>query len=318
MFQDIFGAKLDRRHRRGTLTPEQKAMIVAAAAGLVGLISLFNSLGRIFWASMSDKLGRKNTYYTFFMLGILIYCALPTLGHMGLAALFVVAVCVILTMYGGGFATVPAYLADIFGTQMVGAIHGRLLTAWSVAGIVGPLVIAAIREGQLKARRRAKPRLRPHAATSWRDCLFVGLICNALVKPVKESDNMTDEQLAAERSIATRRPYDPASRKPLRAVRSASSEFSRVAGRRYSVPDRVVHRAGRRRPRCSEKAMKQARQAIPIRVEPGESLSPDQRAAVRKATDALRDVHGPAHADPARRSRRAGFHSGWRGLSDRA
>ena len=74
----------------------------------------------------------------FFVLGMVLYCSLPTLGHMGLAGLFVIFVCVILTMYGGGFATVPAYLADIFGTQMVGAIHGRLLTAWSVAGIVGP------------------------------------------------------------------------------------------------------------------------------------------------------------------------------------
>ncbi|HEX3895189.1 MAG TPA: OFA family MFS transporter [Rudaea sp.] len=200
MFQDIFGAKLLGGTGAGTLTAEQKAMIVAAAAGLVGLISLFNSLGRIFWASMSDKLGRKNTYYTFFVLGILLYCVLPTLGHMGLAAMFVVAVCIILTMYGGGFATVPAYLADIFGTQMVGAIHGRLLTAWSVAGIVGPLVIAAIREGQLKAGV-AQNLVYDRTLYIMAGLLFVGLICNALVKPVKESDNMTDEQLAAERTL---------------------------------------------------------------------------------------------------------------------
>ena len=98
---------------------------------------------------MSDLIGRKTTYVVFFVLGIGLYCALPTLGHMGLAAAFVAAVCVILTMYGGGFATVPAYLADIFGTQMVGAIHGRLLTAWSVAGIVGPALIAELRQVQL-------------------------------------------------------------------------------------------------------------------------------------------------------------------------
>ena len=79
------------------------------------------------------------------------YCLLPTWGHLGLAGMFVISICVILSMYGGGFATVPAYLADVFGTQMVGAIHGRLLTAWSAAGIVGPLLIAAIRQAQLDA-----------------------------------------------------------------------------------------------------------------------------------------------------------------------
>ena len=200
MFQDIFGAKLLGGTSGGTLTPEQKAMIVAAAAGLVGLISLFNSLGRIFWASMSDKLGRKNTYYTFFVLGIILYCTLPTLGHMGLAALFVVDVCVILTMYGGGFATVPAYLADIFGTQMVGAIHGRLLTAWSVAGIVGPLVIAAIREAQLQAGI-APSMVYDRTLYIMAGLLLVGLISNALVKPVNDSVYMTDEQLAAERAL---------------------------------------------------------------------------------------------------------------------
>ena len=113
-------ARSPRRRRRRSL---------AAAAGLVGLISLFNSVGRLFWASVSDWIGRKNTYFVFFVLGILLYCAMPTLGHMGAAGLFVLTVCIILTMYGGGFATVPAYLADVFGTQMVGrdprpAAHG--------------------------------------------------------------------------------------------------------------------------------------------------------------------------------------------------
>jgi MFS family permease len=200
MFQDIFGAKLLGESGGGVLTPEHKAMIVAAAAGLVGLISLFNSLGRIFWASLSDHLGRKNTYYTFFLLGIVVYCSLPTLGHHGLAGLFVIAVCVILTMYGGGFSTVPAYLADIFGTQMVGAIHGRLLTAWSVAGIVGPFVIAALREAQLRAGIE-KNLVYDRTLYLMAGLLLAGLICNALVRPVKQSDYMTPEQLAHERSL---------------------------------------------------------------------------------------------------------------------
>ena len=149
MLQEVFGGKLLGLDTHTTLSDTQKTAIVAAAAGLVGLISLFNSLGRIFWASVSDYIGRKATYFVFFVLGMLLYALLPTWGHLGLAGLFVASVCVILTMYGGGFATVPAYLADIFGTQMVGAIHGRLITAWSVAGVVGPALIAKLREVQL-------------------------------------------------------------------------------------------------------------------------------------------------------------------------
>lgn len=201
MLQDVFGGKLaGLTEAAADLTPAQKAAVVAAAAGLVGLISLFNSLGRLFWASLSDKIGRKNTYYTFFILGIIVYCLLPTWGHMGAAGLFVISICVILSMYGGGFATVPAYLADLFGTQMVGAIHGRLLTAWSAAGIFGPFLIAAIREGQLAAGV-AKNLVYDRTLYIMAGLLFVGLICNLLVKPVKESAFMTDEELARERSL---------------------------------------------------------------------------------------------------------------------
>jgi MFS family permease len=195
MFQDIFGSKL-LGAGAAELSAGQKTMIAAAAAGLVGLISLFNSLGRIFWASLSDKIGRKNTYFAFFVLGIAIYCSLPMLGHLGLAGMFVVAVCVILTMYGGGFATVP----DIFGTQMVGAIHGRLLTAWSVAGIVGPLVIAAVREAQLNAGI-AKNLVYDRTLYLMAGLLLIGLVCNALIKPVPDSVHMTDEELARERAL---------------------------------------------------------------------------------------------------------------------
>src|SRR6202008_1431709 len=106
---------------------------------------------RFFWASLSDKIGRKNTYYTFFLLGIALYALAPTFAAMGSKLLFVLGFGIILSMYGGGFATVPAYLADMFGTQFVGAIHGRLLTAWSTAGIIGPVVVNYIREAQLAA-----------------------------------------------------------------------------------------------------------------------------------------------------------------------
>jgi MFS family permease len=200
MFQDVFGGKLLGLDGAVELSAAQKAAIAASAAGLVGLISLFNSLGRIFWASTSDFIGRKTTYFIFFALGIALYCSLPTLGHMGLAGAFVIAVCIILSMYGGGFSTVPAYLSDIFGTQMVGAIHGRLLTAWSVAGIVGPFLIAAVREAQLNAGV-AKNLVYDRTLYILAVLLLVGMICNLLVKPVKESVLMTDEELERERSL---------------------------------------------------------------------------------------------------------------------
>ena len=201
MLQDVFGGALvGLKDTAASLTPAQKAAVVAAAAGLVGLISLFNSLGRLFWASISDKIGRKNTYYTFFVLGILVYCLLPTWGHLNMPAMFVISICIILSMYGGGFSTVPAYLADIFGTQMVGAIHGRLLTAWSAAGIIGPLIIAALRQAQLKA---GVPHQLVYDRTLYimAGLLLLGLICNAMVKPVEEEHHMSDEELDREKSL---------------------------------------------------------------------------------------------------------------------
>ena len=123
---------------------------VTAAAGFVGLMSLFNMGGRFFWASVSDYIGRKNTYFVFFFLGVLLYSAVPQTGAVGSVALFVLCFCVIMSMYGGGFATVPAYLRDMFGTRYVGAIHGLLLTAWSMAGIFGPVLVNYIRQDNVE------------------------------------------------------------------------------------------------------------------------------------------------------------------------
>ena len=200
MLQEVFGSRLLGLPASSTLTDVQRAGIVAAAAGLVGLISLFNSVGRIFWASASDYLGRKTTYFVFFTLGMVLYALLPTWGHLGLAGLFVASVCIILTMYGGGFATVPAYLADIFGTQMVGAIHGRLITAWSVAGVVGPALIAKLREVQL-ASGMPKNLVYDRTLYIMAVLLLGGFICNLLVRPVNPKYYMSDEQLAHERSL---------------------------------------------------------------------------------------------------------------------
>lgn len=198
MLQDVFGAKLVAHSLASH--PALDSAIVAAAAGLVGLISLFNSLGRLFWAAISDYIGRKRTYYTFFLAGIVLYVLLPTWGRFGIPALFVLSVCIILTMYGGGFSTLPAYLADIFGTQMVGAIHGRLITAWSVAGIVGPALIASLRQHELN---QGIPRAQVYNSTLYimAGLLLAGLICNALIKPVSEQHYMSDTELAQERAL---------------------------------------------------------------------------------------------------------------------
>jgi MFS family permease len=200
MFQDVFGARLVGVTSVAALTVAQKAAIVAAAAGLVGLISLFNSLGRIFWASLSDKVGRKNMYYMIFVIGIVVYGLLPTWGHLGMPVMFVLSICVILSMYGGGFSTVPAYLADIFGTQMVGAIHGRLITAWSVAGVVGPALIAGLRQFEID-HGVAHNRVYDITLYVMAFLLFCGLVCNYFVSPVHGRHNMTDEQLQIERML---------------------------------------------------------------------------------------------------------------------
>jgi MFS family permease len=200
MLQEVFGPRLLGVGARATLSAAQKAAIVAAAAGLVGLVSLFNSLGRIFWATLSDFLGRRAVYCVFFILGMILYGLLPTWGHLGLAAAFVASVCIILGMYGGGFAALPAYLADIFGTQMVGAIHGRLITAWSVAGIVGPALIANLRGAQL-AQGVPKALVYDRTLYIMVGLLLVGLILNLLVRPVDEKHFMTEAEIARERGL---------------------------------------------------------------------------------------------------------------------
>jgi len=157
----------------------------AVAASFVGLISLFNMVGRIFWASTSDYIGRRNTYMIFFLLGIVLYSSVPTLGHLGSIPLFVAAFCIILSMYGGGFATIPAYLRDMFGTYQVGAIHGRLLTAWSVAGVLGPVLVNYIRQYQID---NGVPKAQAYSITMYIMCglLLIGFLCNFAMRPVNE------------------------------------------------------------------------------------------------------------------------------------
>jgi MFS family permease len=197
LLQEVFGGRLIGINAGFTqLSQDQLAQIAAIAAGFTGLISLFNIAGRIFWASLSDRIGRKATYAVFFLLGLALYASIPWTASIGSLALFVAFFCVILSMYGGSFATVPAYLADIFGTRMVGAIHGRLLTAWSMAGIFGPVLVTRIREYQLD---HGVPRAQAYSITMYilAGLLALGLVCNWLVRPVHHEHHMEPEEGAA-------------------------------------------------------------------------------------------------------------------------
>jgi MFS family permease len=156
-----------------------------AASGFVGLFSLFNMGGRFAWSSISDYIGRKNTYFVFFVLGTALYATVPYTGAIGSIGLFVFCYAVIFSMYGGGFATVPAYLRDMFGTRYVGAIHGLLLTAWSMAGIFGPVLVNYIREYNI-THGVAKAQAYNVTMYVMAGLLVVGFVCNVFVKSVHE------------------------------------------------------------------------------------------------------------------------------------
>jgi hypothetical protein len=158
---------------------------ITAAAGFVGLLSLFNMGGRFAWSTTSDYIGRKPIYMIYLGVGIVLYIVLATLGSSA-TWIFVITAAVIISFYGGGFATIPAYLRDLFGTFQVGAIHGRLLTAWSAAGIAGPLIV----NGVLDMAEGEPGEL---VAGDYRPALFimvgllaVGFVANLLVKPVAD------------------------------------------------------------------------------------------------------------------------------------
>lgn len=204
MLQETFGGSLIGQ---STLTfadiKKDDALTATAAAvgaGFVGLISLFNIFGRIGWASASDKLGRKRTYFIFFILGALMYAGAGYVAQHPSLALFVTAFCVIASMYGGGFATIPAYLADMFGTQFVGAIHGRLLTAWSTAGILGPVIVNYMHDVRQEAGVPYAEIYAPILLTL-SGLMVIGFIANMLVTPVNPKFYMSDAELAAEQKI---------------------------------------------------------------------------------------------------------------------
>ena len=212
LLQEVFAGRLiGVKAAFDQLNAHQLGAIAAIAAGFTGLLSLFNIAGRFFWASTSDYIGRKPTYMVFLLLGLVLYAFIPWIAAAGNLALFVGFFCIILSMYGGGFATVPAYLADLFGTKMVGAIHGRLLTAWSAAGVLGPVLVNYIREYQLS---HGVLKAQVYSTTMYilAALLALGFVCNLLIRPVAEKNYMTPEQIAA--LDAAGRSAAPAAAKP--------------------------------------------------------------------------------------------------------
>lgn len=174
MIQEVF----DRR-----VSPE-------AAAGFVGFLSLFNMAGRLGWSAVSDRIGRRRTYFLLLALGAALYAVAPFAGPVGGVALFVACFALIISMFGGGFAAYPAYVADLFGTRHFAAIYGRLLTAWATAGVIGPVLINYLREYQVG---RGVPPADAYDVTMLilAGVLVLGFVCNWLIRPKPVSGDLT-------------------------------------------------------------------------------------------------------------------------------
>lgn len=164
--------------------PDAGTAVAAAAAGFVAILSLSNMLGRFIWSSTSDLIGRKNIYRVYLGVGALLYLLITVIGSAN-QTLFLLACMLIISFYGGGFSTVPAYLRDLFGTYQVGAIHGRLLTAWSAAGVLGPVLVNAIADAQIAAGVEGAARY-TLAFSVMIGLLVIGFIANELIRPVDE------------------------------------------------------------------------------------------------------------------------------------
>jgi MFS family permease len=172
MIQEIFGGRV----HAGT------------AAAFVGLVSLFSMAGALAWSAASDRFGRRTTLSVIFALGIVLFGLIPSIGRLGSIPLFTAAFAVIFSLHGGVFGTLPAYVRDRFGTMHIGAIHGRLLTAWSVAAVLGPLLVRAVREHQIES---GVPRAQAYSGTMYVMCglLLVGLLCNLGLRALREEDH---------------------------------------------------------------------------------------------------------------------------------
>ncbi len=202
LLQEVFAG--DLIHLPGVkfddLTDAQKGQVAMIAAGFAGLLSLFNILGRFVWASLSDKIGRRWVYYIFAAGGAALYASLPSLAASLNLLLFLACTCVCVSFYGGGYAVIPAYLNDLYGQQFVGAIHGRVLTAWSAAGLLSPLFINVLREMQLNAGV-AKAAAYSMTLYCMAGLLVLEIVFITLIRPVNPKWHMTPEEFAAEKAI---------------------------------------------------------------------------------------------------------------------
>ena len=197
MLQEMFGGRLIGRDVPfERLDATEAARVAGVAAGFTGLLSLFNIVGRFFWSSLSDRIGRRAVYAIFFAAGMILYAAVPFLGRSGNVGLFCACFCVILSMYGGGFAAIPAYLADLFGTGSIGAIHGRLLTAWSVAGILGPVLVNYVNQWQLAAGV-APARAYDRTMLLLAGLLAAGFLANLAIRPTRPAAGAAAEDRPA-------------------------------------------------------------------------------------------------------------------------
>lgn len=181
---------------------EGSTVTAAAAGGFVGVLSLANMLGRFVWSSLSDRIGRKPTYVMYLGVGLVLYLLLALFGSVS-PLVFVALAAVIISYYGGGFATVPAYLKDLFGTLEVGAIHGRLLTAWAAAGVAGPLIVNGILDRIGEPGNLVASDYRP-ALLTMVGVLAVGFIANLMIRPVAESHFDTDARATHDERVADR------------------------------------------------------------------------------------------------------------------
>jgi len=222
MIQDFF--------RTGTTS----AVTVAAAGGFVGLLSLFNMAGRFVWSSTSDLIGRKPIYVVYLGGGIVLYALLALAGHTS-TALFALLAGLILSFYGGGFATIPAYLRDLFGTYQVGAIHGRLLTAWSAAGVAGPLIINGFLDAQGKPGTLTATAYRP-ALFTMVGILAIGFLANLFIRPVPDHLHEAEPTPTPTAAGATPAPTAPRARPET----ATDTEQPQTAARTAPVPEGKV------------------------------------------------------------------------------
>lgn len=182
--------------RAADMCQDMFGVSVAIGAGFTGVLSIFNMGGRFAWSSVSDFTGRKTVYCIYFILGAVLYAILPYTQQTQNRTLFVICTALIISMYGGGFATIPAYLKDMFGTYQVGAIHGRLITAWSMAAVIGPLLINGLYDQRVAA---GMPKSQAYNGTFYLMCglLMAGLIANLLVRPVHPKHHLAETTLQA-------------------------------------------------------------------------------------------------------------------------